>query len=192
MVADPVRPRIYTGGIDGLKMIDTDTFAVTQLLSGDQRWPLSISADTSDLLFVQYFNPTTVLRKIDLTSLELIPGVTIPDDYYITPALEGLDGRDYIAGETGVRQFDATTGALEQTFAVGLERPQIAMSPDRKTLFVVQSGTLSTYDISVSTPVSILTLTGTYFTPIPSPDGQLLYIIDFGGADHSFRHNCLI
>ena len=66
MVADPVRSRIYIGEIDGLKMINTDTFAVTTLLTGDQRWPLSVSADSANLLFVEYLNNTSKLKKIDL------------------------------------------------------------------------------------------------------------------------------
>jgi hypothetical protein len=187
MVADPVRSRIYIGGIDGLKMINTDTFAVTTLLTGDQRWPLSVSADSANLLFVEYLNNISKLKKIDLTTLESLPSITLPIDYYNSPVLEGLDGRDYIAGQTAVRQFDAATGTLQQTFITGSERPQLAISPDRKTLAASQSDTLFTYDISGPDPVSLHVLPGSYYTPFSGSDNQFLYVINRGVADPIVR-----
>jgi len=183
-VADPIRPRIYAGSSQALDMIDTETFAITQLLPGDQRSPLSVSADGSSLLLVQNYTYPTQLKKIDLTSLQSLPAVTIPSDYYPTPVLEGLGGRDYGAGTTGIHQFDAATGTLQNTFALGPPTPEIAMSPDRRTLFVVQSGTLSTYDISGTDPVLLRSFDGTYLRPIPSSDGELLYTISTGGAGY--------
>ena len=101
--------------------------------------------------------------------------------------LEGLDGRDYIAGEKAVRQFDAATGTLQQTFITGSERPQLAVSPDRKTLAATQSDTLFTYDISGPEPVSLHVLPGSYYTPFAGADNQFLYVINRGVADPIVR-----
>jgi hypothetical protein len=183
MIADPIRPRIYTGGFTGINMINTETFAVETLLSGDQRFALSVSADSSELLFVDGYANSSQLKRIDLNSLQQLPAVTIPVNYYATWVLNGLDGRDYIASWSEppqVLQFDATTGALQKVFASGSERPQIAISPDRKTLFVTQSDSLSTYDISTPDPLLLTQLTGTFFNPAPSPDGQYVYVSGLG------------
>ncbi len=182
MLADPIRPRIYAASSKGMTSIDTDTFAVTTLVSGDQRWPISLSADAAFLYYVQDFAAYTQLRKIDLTTLAPQPGLTIPYDYYTGPALEGLDQRFYIAASTAVRQFDGVTGALQRDFASSTERPQISMSPDRKTLYVTELGALLVYDISGPDPVLLKQQGGTYFTPIAGADGNYLYLIDSNGA----------
>ena len=84
MVADPIRPRIYAGGFTGINMIDTETFAVMNLLKGDQRFALSVSADSSKLLFVDGYANASQLKRIDLNSLQQLPALTIPVNYYAT------------------------------------------------------------------------------------------------------------
>ena len=181
MVADPIRPRIYAGGFTGINMIDTETFAVMNLLKGDQRFALSVSADSSKLLFVDGYANASQLKRIDLNSLQQLPALTIPVNYYATWVLDGLNERDYIASWSDapeVVQFDATTGALQKVFASGSDRPQIAISPDRRTLFVTRPGTsgeLSAYDISTPEPTLLHQFTGYFGYPAPSPDGQYLY-----------------
>lgn len=179
LVADPVRTRIYTTGTDGLKMIDTETFEVTRFLTGDQRGGLSISADASTLLSVSQISP--VLKKVDLTSLKLLSSFPIP--FSAGSAFEGLDDRYYLASQNSVLQLDGSTGTVEQTFATSAEERVIAMSPDKKTLFVTGEGPLSTYDISAPEPVPLLTIPGIYFAPAVSPDGSLLYLAEGGGVN---------
>lgn len=176
LVADPVRPRVYLAGIDGLSVIDTDTFEVTQFLTGDQRGPLSISADASTLLLVA----TPELKKVDLSSLKLVSSLPVPGYSSASPVLEGLDNRYYLASGDNVLQLDLSTGMVEQAFATGSDSRMIAMSPDKRTLFVTGAGPLLTYDITTPDPVPLVTLPGNYFAPVVSPDGGLLYLSESG------------
>ena len=187
MVADPVRPRIYAAGLDDINMIDTDTFAVTRLLpatgEGVTVANLSISGDSTQLLFTDQMQMPPVLNRIDLESLTALLPLTIPANF--TPVLEGLENRDYVADRTGVYQFDRTTGEMEAFFApTGLTEagspPEIALSPDRATLFVTEyvlnaGSLLLTYDVSGLEPILGQSIPGSFKQPIPSPDGQYLY-----------------
>ncbi|MGH7937195.1 MAG: hypothetical protein ACRD5Z_01745, partial [Bryobacteraceae bacterium] len=178
LVADPIRPRMYTIGPDGIKMIDTRSLEVINLFSGHHGTALTVSADGSYLLVPDPYGSPPTLKKIDLTTLELLPAIPLPDDSYSNPVLEGLDGRDYIAGISDVKQFDAATGALQASFATGIAPPTTAISPDRKTLFVSRAsngGGLSSYDISTEIPHRLHRLTGFFGLPTPSPDGRQLY-----------------
>ncbi len=181
VLGDPIRPRIYTTSIDGLKMVDSDSFKVTTLLAGDQRGQLSMSADGSTLLLVTQV-PPLVLKKIDTTSLKVVSSFPIPDS--ISAALEGLDGRYYFTSQGSVLQLDASNGAVEQTIAMGDGERGIAISPDRQTLFVTGAGSLQTYDISTPDPASLSTLAGNYFAPAVAPDNAHLYLTEVttGGA----------
>jgi len=138
-VADPLRARIYAAGADGVEMIDTDTFEVTQLVPpvSDAAFGLSVSADGSTLLYVNS-NGLLVEHRIDLESLATLPDVPIPANK--SAILEGLDNRAYVAGYGDVKQIDATTGALQISFSSFDIQfspfARIAMSPDRRTLCV--------------------------------------------------------
>ncbi|HEY2802029.1 MAG TPA: putative Ig domain-containing protein [Chthoniobacterales bacterium] len=177
LVPDPIRPRIYTSGFGGINMIDTMTRAVTSLYS-EAFSGLSVSADGSQLFFFNINVSPPRLKKIDLASLKLLPGgIPLPTNQPYDSVVEGLDGRDYVADATGVKQFDAASGALQVTFAAGTG-DTIAISRDRKTLFVTHrqgDGGLSAYDISTPNP-SLQHQTAGYFgLPVPSLDGQYLY-----------------
>jgi hypothetical protein len=182
-VADPIRPRIYTSGQSGIGMIDTTTFQETNLIPGDPSAGLylSISADASTLLYINANSSPPQEFKIDLESLSVLPAIEIPGNR--SAVLEGLNNQAYVAAYTGVYQFDATTGALQETFSSGSgydDTPVISISPDRATLFVAQSGTvarLASYDISSPVPVLLHEVSGYYSLPTPSPDGRFLYYV---------------
>lgn len=184
MVADPALPRIYAAGRDYIRMIDTDTFAVTDLLPavGEDVTvaKLSISADSSQLLFTDQYQTPPVLNRIDLDSLAVLPVLPIPAN--LTAVLEGVENRDFVADWTGVYQFDRTTGNIQIFFAPSGTLPEIALSPDRLTLFVTEyvSGggsepLLLVYDVSGPEPILLRSVAGDFRHPIPSPDGQFLY-----------------
>jgi hypothetical protein len=184
MVADPIRPRIYVAGTDGIHMIDTTTFAVTNLFNfvngAESSVRLSISADDSTLLFLDV-NKTPLEQQIDLKSLDVLSSIVIPGN--CSAVLEGLDNRAYVLGYSEVYQFDATTGMLQETFAVAGSNTYgaaIAISADRKTLFVAREGTngeLSSYNITGPVPTLARQIMGSYGLPTPSPDGRFLYYL---------------
>jgi Matrixin/Putative Ig domain len=182
LVADPVRARIYFAGPAGISMLNTETFEVTNLLPGDKGAALlSISADSSALFFTGA-NGDVRLYKVDLESLTLLPAIEIPSN--TSPVFEGLENRAYVAGPSGVSQFDATTGAFQKLFATNPNQgyyAAIAMAPDRRTLFVTRRGTsgeLSAYDISTPDPVLLHQLAGSYGEPAPSADGQSICYVE--------------
>ena len=181
MVGDPARPAIYTAGIDGIKMIDTDSFAVTDILPGDfSQANLSVSADDSILLYtlpmVPVQEPGPVYR-ISLDTMAVLPTLTIPTSQ--SPVLEGVADQDYVAGPSGVYQFDRTTGTLQAVvlstgntdgFGIG---PGIALSPDRNSLYVTDdfSSQLLIYDVSGPTPALVHAQKGDVFLPADSEPG---------------------
>jgi hypothetical protein len=182
-VADPIRPRIYTAGQTGIGMIDTTTFQATNLISGDPYagFYLSISADGSTLLYPHGDDASPQEFKVDLDSLSMVPAIDIPG--IRSAILEGLNNQAYVAGYNSVYQFDATTGALQQTFSAGSsydDMPSIQISPNRATLFVVQgngTGRLASYDISSPIPVLRQEVSGYYSLPTPTSDGKYLYYV---------------
>lgn len=188
MVADPGRPRIYFAGTDEIGMIDTKTLAVTTLFHANKSHALlSISADDSTLLFTTRTGGSKE-HRIDLKSLAMLADLPIPGT--LSPILEGLNHRAYVVARSSIIQFDATSGqlqtAFDQTAYYGLTT-SIAISPDRRTLFVTRegdNGELSSYDISGSTPILDQHLTGPFELPVASPDGEFLYsIADLGMND---------
>ena len=194
MVADSVRPRIYTAGTDGVNMIDTSSFTVTSLLSGDESGAnLSVSADSSLLLFTQPTQKPAVVNRIDLESLAILPPLPIPANSSVV--LEGLEDRDYVTDSTGAFQFDRTTGELQTSFApTGRTNgfaPEIALSPDRTTLFLIDfvTGELFTYDVSGPDPLLVQSIPGSFRLPVPSPDGKYLYYTsgDVGPSGQLFQ-----
>jgi hypothetical protein len=185
VVADPIRPRFYTSGPSGVSMIDVDTFEITNLVSETNYiWAPSLSPDSSQLLLLGSFPGYSLLKKIDLDSLSVMPGKVITSgsyEFYATPLVAGLDGRDYAAGDTDVVQFDDITGVLQKKFATVFSRPYLAISPDRKTLFVSDVGypkgpaSFSSYDISTPEPVLLQQTDQPYFHLTYAGDGQTLY-----------------
>ncbi len=195
MVADPVRPRIYAAGREFISMIDTDTFAVTTLTpaTGEDVTiaALSISADSSQLLFTDLFQMMSpVLNRIDLESLAVLTPLPIPSN--ISAVLQGLENRDYVVDWSGVYQFDRSTGDTQTFFAPtgrfgGGSPPDIALSPDRSTLYVTETvdgepdGLLLVYDVLGPEPILMQSVAGDLRHPIPSPDGQFLYYTEGDG-----------
>jgi hypothetical protein len=185
ILADPIRPRIYTAGFSGVDMIDVNTLETTHLSSTTgNAWPPSLSADESELLLIGAFPDHSVLRRIELDSLTVMPDKLITDgsyEYYTDPLLPGLDGRDYVAGEKDVVQFDDATGVLQKKFGNVFNHPQLAMSSDRKTLFVSDFGypvggqSFSSYDISTPEPVLLQHTDTPYGRLTYTGDGQTLY-----------------
>jgi hypothetical protein len=183
-LADPIRPRIYTAGQTGIDMIDTETLAVTNLVPADSRAAFfpSISADGSILLYTNANSLVPQELRIDLASLKALPPIDIPGNR--NAVLEGLNNQAYVAGYNSIYQFDATTGQLQQEFAIYTSSSDtflsVAMSMDRQTLFVARAGLngeVSCYDISTAVPVLTQQLIGSFSHPTPSPDGKFLYCI---------------
>ncbi|MGH8093180.1 MAG: matrixin family metalloprotease [Chthoniobacterales bacterium] len=186
MVPDPTRARVYTAGVDGVNMINTDSFTITNLSpEAESNAHLSVSADSSFLLFTQPSESQAILHRINLESLAISSPLPIPANS--SPVLEGLDNRDYVSDPTGVFQFDRTTGEMQAFFAPTESTngfpPEIALSPDQTTLFVIEyvleegsiTSLLRTYDVSSPGPVLGQSIPGSFRLPIPSPDGQYLY-----------------
>lgn len=189
MLADPIRPRVYIAGVNGIDMIDTDTLAVTNLVPGFvPNARLSLSADASTLLSTQIYGSPVQESRVDLDSLTPLPSITIPGNY--SAVMEGLNNQAYVAGNTDLYQFDATTGALEATFGAAAPDSsgiRLAISPDRKTLYVTREGIggeLSSYDVSGAEPVLFRHFPGTFSSLAPSSDGQFLYYVQ-GTTDSS-------
>ncbi len=173
LLADPIRPRLYAAGEQGINMIDTDNYAVTQLVSGNQRPAnLSFSPDNSLLFYREEADPT--LHRVDLESLDELSALTIPIGY--GGVVEGLENRGYSTGFAEVYQLDAATGAVEATFASSINFPQITITPDRRTLIVNDiDHSLSTYDISTSSPVPLSSIDGYFSYPAPAADSTDIY-----------------
>jgi Matrixin len=192
IVTDPIRPRVYSAGFFGVDMIDVNTLETTHLCSTTgNAWPPSLSPDASELLLIGAFPNYSVLRRVELDSLAVMPDEVITDgsyEYYTDPLLPGLDGRDYLAGVNDVVQFDDITGVLQKKFASVANHPQLAMSPDRKTLFVTDSGypvaspSFSSYDISTPEPVLLQHTDTSYGRLTYTSDGETLYGLE-GTAD---------
>jgi hypothetical protein len=166
LLADPVRARIYAAGTDAINMIDVDSFMATQLYGpvgdGTRLTNLSLSADSSTLLFTNSTQKSVVVNRIDLESLTVLPPLAVPANG--SQVLEGLGDRDFVSDSAGVYQFDRTTGEMQTFFAptgstngMGLA-PEIVLSPDRATLYVSEytfaNGPLFlVYDVSGSEPI---------------------------------------
>jgi hypothetical protein len=180
IIADPIRPRIYSRGPMGIDMIDTATLEVTRIFTSPQAPnDLSVSADLSKLLFIDPYHPAPQLKKIDLTSFTLLPPIDLPEHSSASSAVfEGLDGRDYVAGGQGILQFDARTGASENLFDSPAMYRRLAISPDHQTLYSTSEGTdgrVSLFDISMATPMLLQQSSISSTNPVTSPDGQYLY-----------------
>ena len=155
MVADPVRPRVYTAEFDAVTVYDTQSLTVVK------RIPISysvaeiaISADNTKLLIATRNN---YLERIDLQTLEQTSTLSVGTWAY--RVREAANGRLYITDEDGgVVEVDASTGAVQRRFtpvARGPRPPNVAieLTADRKTLYVAElidtsSPHLARYDVS--------------------------------------------
>jgi hypothetical protein len=85
-----------------------------------------------------------------------------------------------VVSQSGIVQFDASTGDSQQSFASGdPSLTAVALSPDRTTLFVAHEfgDGLSAYNISGPVPVLLKQLAGSYTHPVASADGQFVYAV---------------
>jgi hypothetical protein len=191
IVSDPSRPLIYTSGPDGVHVIDAETLEVSDVAApGIGNAALSISADNSMLVYTNGADFLPQEYRVDLNSLTSLPPLEIPGN--LSAVLEGLSNRAYVAGLHGVYQFDAPTGELQRTFAETdstLFFRQMAISPDRRMLYVARDGHLASYDISTPIPTLVSSIPGSFFYPVPSPNGQFLYYVqdDVSGNQSAVR-----
>lgn len=191
LVADPIRPRIYVTGYNGISIVDARTFQATDLLSGVvPRGTLSISADASILSCTPIPQPPAQEFRIDLNSLSALPTLPLPSNW--SAVLEGVDNRAYVAARYGVYQIDASTGEMEQYFAANelpsAPVPTIAISPDRQILYVGRQssdGDLSAYDVSTPAPTLLKKLSGFFYSLTPSRDGRFLYYVNYKPGGYS-------
>ncbi len=189
IVADPVRPRLYLAGIEGLSMIDTTTLALTNLVPEVvKNAGLSISADGSTLLQIPRYGSPFEMR-FDLETLQPLESIPIPATG--SAVLEGVNNQAYVVGPNEIVQFDAATGELQRTFAATapFTYGRIAMSADRQNLYVARegaSGELLSYDISGPEPLLLHNLSGSFSSVTPSRDGQYLYYSQQEGDGYSF------
>ncbi len=143
-------------------------------------------------------------------SLVVLDPDTIADRVY-SPQ-EGLNGRLYAAGgNQEILQLDAQSGQIEQRFTPGqqfrhISYPTLAISPDRKTLYVADLfyvGTslvthvgLSRYDVSSTVPVLLQRIevpapTIGPITPDPSGESVFFSLGTFDGIGSGLTHQTL-
>lgn len=193
MVADPIRPRIYVAGVNKIIALDSTSFAiVAEIPISDGAADLSVSADGTKLFIAGSGSPK--INVIDLDTLTALPALTTNQ----VPAhvLQAANGILYLteAGTNGVFQVDPVSGATLNHFAFDSinSNPDsiMEMSSDRKTLFVLQSGSapsLFKYDISNGASPTLVQSVQTT-DPLTlgrdlvvTPDGKLLAVlIDHG------------
>jgi hypothetical protein len=211
MLADPHRPRLYCGGANQeLVVIDTDAMSIlTRIPNTGYIIDLSISPDGQTLWCVRtyYYNS---LARINLETLDAL--IAVPTSPPVESALEGLDHRLYAAARgTDLLQLDPATGAVQHQFrpdagpnpASGLT---LAMSPDRRTLYVgdafyvdtslVSHSAVSRYDISTATPVFLQRVempTHRIQSMAAVPDGNSIYLVlgTFDGFGSRAVHQAL-
>ena len=117
-VADPIRPRVYTAGQTGIGMIDTDNVSRDEPNSWrrDCRLaPFHLGGCVHSALYKRQCNsPASGIQNRPRVA-KCTPAIEIPGNR--SAVLEGLNNQAYVAGYTSVYQFDATTGALQETFS---------------------------------------------------------------------------
>ncbi len=157
LVADPIRPRLYAPGNNGVDMVDIATLKVTSLYAGGGAYAGIVSGDASILYFLEAAANGPQIKKIDLTTLKVLPAINLDSSIQTSGNfVDGLDGRGYVGSTTGIAQFDLATGAHLADFGYELGYNgyhQLAISPDRKTLYAaeIDHGTFS-YDVSTPQP----------------------------------------
>ena len=161
MLADPRRGRVYVRTFNDITVIETGSLQIVKKINISRSISdLSLSAN-GDKLWVAYghYDPSNSLGSIDLDSLTLLPDLAL--DFKPERIREGLDGRLYVADESGsVRQVDKTSGISQAPFSTSQFGAFLELSPDRRTLYVGDYGLapngggsyLSRFDISGPTP----------------------------------------
>jgi hypothetical protein len=163
MVADPQRPRIYVYVITtGVAIIDTNTFKVIKTVPiSHPASDFALSADGSKL-WIAYgpYDSSRALGSIDLNNLVALPDLPINVQTY--RVREGVAGRLYVSDPVGsLVQVDGATGAAQPAFWKNKAMSYLEISPDRRTLYVGDSGSepsgssLSRFDVSTSTPAML-------------------------------------
>lgn len=156
LVADPVRPRVYAATYQAIVVIDVSSLTVLKTVALPFQpvdiWP---SADGASLWVA---TNSTVLGRVDLNSLTLLPSVTMGES--AERVRTGLGQRIYVSNSHVVAQVDSVTGAVQTKFDPDPEgtanRFVIETSSDGKTLYVatlpLANAQVMRYDISSDTP----------------------------------------
>jgi hypothetical protein len=159
IAADPKRPYLYlpTSSAE-VTVIDASTLKIKTVVPvGGFVGDMAISADGNRLWLA--YDPSNgaapKIRSIDLTTFTLLPD--LPVAFQPMRIREGLNGRLYASEFSGkVWAVDSATGATQSQVATISGTPALAISPDRKTLFVgAERGfpaSILKYDVSGSTP----------------------------------------
>ncbi len=206
MVTDPKRSRIYAlnnpsigSFVASLVVLDPNTLQeVKSFQVGAWAVDFSVSVD-GRTLWISRTSLNSSVARLDLDALDQVVEIPIADRVY--QPQEGLDGRLYAAGANQeILQFNQQSGQIEQRFTPGQEfrhitYPQLAISPDRKTLYVADLfyvGTslvthvgLSRYDVSSPVPVLLqrVEVPAPTIGPItPDPSGESVFF-SLGGFD---------
>jgi hypothetical protein len=164
MVADPQRPRVYVYVPTAVVIIDTNTLTVLKTIPISHRaLDFTVSADGSKLWIA--YGPSDgarALGRIDLNTLGALPD--LPTNLETWRIREGLEGKLYVSDLFGsLIQVDGATGVSQPPFWKGQAMSYLEISPDRRTLYVGDSGTepngqgssLSRFDISTATPAML-------------------------------------
>ena len=188
LLLDPSRPQLYATlpNDNSLAVINTDmNTVVTTLHLGFSPAALTISADGTRLYVTNTDTTATGLGVVDLTTLTVLPNLPTPAG--IVSVAAGLGNRLYLlnGGNEGfapayVAQVDATTGALQGTFAektAVTSSFSLSIAPDLETLFV-NAGGITDYDVSTTTPSQLQQFpSGLYYGDPPlSHNGQFLAV----------------
>lgn len=181
LVADPERGLVYASLTDSnmVAVIDPTTLAVTKKLAvGSGPIGMSISADGTKLYVAQ--NGVKKIAVIDLTTLTVLPSLTIAEESYDVEA--GLANRLYVTAWStsgDLLQVDAATGQTRQVIASLYQDGRLEISSDRTLLFFGDKGlspsTVSRYD--VSSPTAMLL------------ERSEFYAFGTDGADLKLSHN---
>ncbi|HEV2804695.1 MAG TPA: putative Ig domain-containing protein [Chthoniobacterales bacterium] len=213
LIADPKRPRFYglsnpsTSTDARLAVIDPNTLQeIKSVVVGPATVQLILSSDARTM-WISRTSLNNSVARLDLDSLDQV--VEIPTPGRVFEPREGLDDRLYVAGgNQEILQLNARTGVIEQRFTPGeqlrhISYPTLAISPDRKTLFVadlfyvgdslVTHTALSRYDIASAVPVLLQRVeipAPTIYSITPDPSGDWVYfgMGNFDGTGSAATH----
>jgi hypothetical protein len=209
LVPDPVRRRIY--GVMSpqfLRVIDGDTLEVMKEFPCEGISGVRITNDGHSLWIFR--NTLKRLARLDLDALDQI--VDVPTIDNLNGILEGLDGRFYTLQGNDILQLATPAGPVQQriTLTHGLSSlygPQIALSPDKKTLFLAETdlvgggsfdtySAISRYDVSSAVPIFVqraeMPAPNVQFTV--GPEGSSIYVKlgHFDGSRHAWQRTLCV
>lgn len=188
LVPDPVRGRIYgVTSPHSLRVIDGNTLSVIKEFPCNGILEARLANDGRNLWILR--TGLKALSRLDLDALDQI--VDVPAIAYLGGTLEGLDGRFYVAQGYDFLQLAAPEGPIQQRIPASgpTYPPQLALSTDKKTLFVgeaflpgdgslVSRATVARYDVSSAVPVLIqrVEMPAPHVQLTVAPDGASLYV----------------